>query len=70
LDFKFWKCNAGLDYLYIHFDGTVHPCDENDGIILYDINKGGNFVFPSRPMICPRHTCPCLFDVYKEKVFK
>lgn len=70
LNFKFWKCNAGLDYLYVHFDGTVHPCDENDGIILYNINKGGKFIFPAKPLICPRHNCPCLFDVYKEKVFK
>lgn len=70
LDFYMWKCNAGLDFLYVHHDGKVHPCDENDGIILYDINKGGEFRFPHRPLICPRHDCPCLFDIYKEKIFK
>jgi len=70
LDFKFWKCNAGLDYLYVHHDGTVHPCDENDGVVLYDVNRGGDFAFPKRPVICQRHDCPCLFDVYKESVFK
>jgi len=70
LDFKFWKCMAGLDYLYVHYDGTVHPCDENDGVIIYDINKGGDFMFPRHPVICPRHDCPCLFDVYKERLVK
>lgn len=70
LDFYMWKCNAGLDFLYVHHDGKVHPCDENDGIVLYDINKGGDFKFPKHPLICPRHDCPCLFDVYKEKIFK
>lgn len=70
LDFKFWKCNAGVDYLYVHHDGKVHPCDENDGIVLYDINRGGAFKFPERPMICQMRDCPCLFDVYKERVFK
>ena len=70
LDFKFWKCNAGLDYMYVHYDGTMHPCDENDGVVLYDMTKGGDFVFPKHPVICPRHDCPCLFDVYKESLLK
>ena len=70
LDFKFWKCNAGLDYLYVHHDGKVHPCDENDGAVLYDIYRGGDFEFPARPVICPRHDCPCLFDVYKERLVR
>jgi len=25
--FKYWKCNAGLDYFYIHANGDIYPCE-------------------------------------------
>ena len=24
--FHMWKCNAGKDYLYIHVNGDIYPC--------------------------------------------
>jgi len=38
-DFRHWLCNAGLDFLFLYFDGKMHPCDENDNTVLFDINK-------------------------------
>jgi len=71
-NFSHWICNAGLDFLYIYFDGSIHPCDENDNIILFNINTANNiadFKFPKKPIFCTRNHCPCLFDLYKKKIF-
>jgi MoaA/NifB/PqqE/SkfB family radical SAM enzyme len=26
INFNSWKCNAGIDRLYIHVDGNIYPC--------------------------------------------
>lgn len=69
-NFKWWMCHVGKDFCYIHHDGTIHPCDENDGIILGSIYQTKQFEIPKKPMICKRESCPCLFDIYKERVLK
>ena len=72
-NFKHWLCNAGIDFLFIYFDGIVHPCDENDKIELFSIEKSSNmtnFIIPSKAIFCKREHCPCLFDLYKKKIFK
>lgn len=70
-NFKNWLCNAGKDFLYVHFNGDVHPCDENDGKVLFNIHDAARMKHMQlKPMICNRCECPCLFDIYKENVFK
>ena len=72
-NFQNWICAAGVDFLYVYIDGTVHPCDEHDGIVLFNLNNCKdimNFKMPKHMMACNREHCPCLFDLYKKKVFK
>lgn len=72
-NFKYWLCNAGIDFLFIYFDGIVHICDENDGIDLFNIEKASDisrFMPPKKALFCKREHCPCLFDLYKKKIFK
>lgn len=70
-NFSRWICNAGLDFLFVYFDGSVHPCDENDNVVLFNVETGDpkNFTPPKRPVFCRRDYCPCLFDLYKRRAF-
>lgn len=75
VNFQLWKCNAGLDYIYIHVDGNVFNCQsyyehgmkpicnlyETDGIYKKELFK---------PCICRVDYCSCDFDVHKEKILK
>jgi hypothetical protein len=70
-NFKNWLCNAGKDYVYIHHNGDVTRCNEHDGNVIYNINKStSKFIIPKKPIICKLDNCPCLFDIYKERLFK
>lgn len=69
-NFKFWKCNAGADFIYVHFNGDVHPCDENDRTILFNICQDKEIRLRENGIFCMRDSCPCLFDIYKERVFE
>lgn len=66
-NFNMWCCNAGVDFVYVHHDGNVYRCDENDKPI-YNINSSKRFQIPSHPIIC-RRDCPCLFDIKKKRIF-
>ena len=66
-NFRWWMCNAGLDYVYVHHNGDVHPCDSMDGILYGRL--GHRIKIPKKPMLCPLKQCPCLFDVYKVNPF-
>lgn len=68
--FKFWLCNAGMDFIYIHWNGDVHPCDENDNNVIYNIYSGKEFIIPKKPILCKYENCPCLFDIYKKRVLR
>lgn len=72
--FHMWKCNAGKDYLYIHVDGDIYPCQSYYescrkklynmcSFPVYDASK-------MKPTICQCKTCSCDFEIYKEKIFK
>lgn len=70
-NFKNWLCNAGKDYVYIHHNGDVTKCNEHDLIIIYNLNRSSTkFIIPTKPIICKLENCPCLFDIYKERLFK
>lgn len=68
-----WQCNAGIDQLYIHFNGDISPCED-----LYMQRKkilgniyASNFNFNKmRWQICPLQTCPCPYFSMKQKIFK
>lgn len=68
--FKFWKCNAGKDFLYIDSSGKVFKCT-HDKVPIMDISSGSAFLpIPVKPTVCQYQYCPCNWEVYRERVFK
>ena len=69
--FRFWKCNAGKDYLYINLNGDIYPCMK-----YYEqkINLIGNIkdisTIKFKNVICPFNRCPCVWETTKTKIFK
>ena len=66
-NFRRWLCNAGKDFVYVHHDGSIHPCDQDDGMPFGNIY--GKWKIPDRPMLCNLPECPCFYDTYKVRVF-
>lgn len=75
VDFHLWRCNAGLDYIYVHCNGSVYNCQsyyEHDKKPICNIHlTNGEYkreLF--KPTICQVEYCSCDFDVKKEKILK
>lgn len=75
VNFHLWRCNAGLDYIYVHCNGNVYNCQsyyEHDRKPICNIiQTAGEYkqeLF--KPTICQVEYCSCDFDVYKEKILK
>ena len=71
--FKYWKCNAGMEYMYIDQYGNVFTCIttvEQQRKLLHNIYLDQRFVLPTSPIICMRNECHCVWEVYKERVLK
>jgi MoaA/NifB/PqqE/SkfB family radical SAM enzyme len=66
-NFRRWLCNAGKDFVYVHHDGSIHPCDQDDGMPFGNIY--GKWKVPDRPILCNLPECPCFYDTYKVRVF-
>ena len=70
--FQNWVCNAGIDQLYIHYNGDVSPCEDlyiQKGKILGNIYQSNYSVFNFKKQLCPFKTCPCPFFSMKTKIF-
>jgi organic radical activating enzyme len=74
--FKGWNCSAGVENLYIDFDGYmwVANCASSDARLNYDIKSGlrpwgfrGNirkeYVLPKTGVVCPYNSCGCGSDI-------
>ena len=70
MNFRFWKCYAGVDSLYIHSDGNVYPCPK-----FYTDSKKPLFnmyqetiSLVKRPLICTfKHAdCECDKEIKKQ----
>lgn len=73
VNFHLWKCNAGLDYFYVHVNGDVYNCQsfyEHNRKKLYNIVENGGCldVEKFKPCICSVEYCSCDYDVMKEKI--
>jgi hypothetical protein len=75
-DFTFymWKCNACKDYLYIHCNGNIYPCQsyyEANIMPIYNMYKTPFYdIEKMKPLICRCKTCSCDFEIRKERIFK
>lgn len=68
LNFKNWKCNAGIDRLYVHCNGEVYPCQQyyesNMGSIgsIFNIDK-----LHFTQQICACNECNCEYNIEKTR---
>ena len=65
-------CNAGIDLIYVHVDGSIYVCD---GYFNGRKNPIGNiyehiFKFPGKATLCEVENCPFQDNVTKRKVFR
>lgn len=67
-NFKHWKCNAGLQYFHINFNGDIMPCK----VQLHPIGNIYNDLrlLKIHPTICMSASCPCEYYLPKERVFR
>ena len=75
VNFHLWRCNAGLDYIYVHCNGNVYNCQsyyEHDRKPICNIiqTQGEYKKELFKPTICSVEYCSCDFDVYKEKILR
>lgn len=73
VNFHLWKCNAGLDYLYVHVNGDVYNCqsyyEHNKKPICNIVDTNGEYIKELyKPCICAVDYCSCDFDVTKERI--
>ena len=70
-NFKYWLCNAGIDFCFIYFDSNICICDGYRDKKLGNLNSANliNFELNKKPFFCKNTCCPCVFDVYKKKIF-
>ena len=66
-NFKYWKCNAGLQYFHINWNGDILPCKMHNHKIgnIYENLKA----IKLKPVICMSASCPCEYDIPKERIF-
>lgn len=72
VDFRFWKCNAGMDTLYVHSNGNAYPCPKfytDNKKPIFNIYEDGMKLL-THPLICTfkNSKCECDKEVMKQKV--
>ena len=64
--FHGFKCNAGLNRLYVAPDGRIKRCSKNVGGWLGNILKD-KYTLPDSPVVCNEEFCNCKLDAVTEK---
>lgn len=61
LSFINWKCNAGIDRLYVHCNGEVYPCQQyfESGINCQTYSIKDGYVVNNMPITCSSKVCWC-----------
>lgn len=74
--FQGWNCNAGIQNLYIDFDGNVWPANcasanqkriQTENAWGYLGKVGTQFALPESPVVCPYKHCGCGSDIVISK---
>jgi len=60
-NFNGWKCNIGLESLFVHYDGGIQRANCEVGGVFGNIVDG--FRWPNEPIICDKTLCHCAADV-------
>lgn len=67
-DFSGWVCNAGLESLFVHYDGVVRRANCWEGGPLFHIDDHSKHSLPENAVICFQNTCHCGTDINLTKV--
>lgn len=65
-NFEGWKCNIGLESLFVHYDGRVQRANCGQGGFIGNISKN-NIEWPTESVICAKTLCHCIADVLVSK---
>jgi organic radical activating enzyme len=66
-DFYGWKCNIGLEHLYISAEGYIKRGNCEVGGFIGNIDEPLNIQWPENSIICNKHICFCTPDVLVSK---
>lgn len=66
---KGWKCYAGVELVYIDFNGDVYRGTCKQGGRITNIYEEEDFSFPSSFVTCGKSTCHCLSDITTSKEY-
>jgi organic radical activating enzyme len=61
-NFEGWKCNIGLESLFVMWDGDIQRSNCAEGGLIGNITKN-NIQWPDAPIICGKNVCHCIADV-------
>ena len=71
-----WYCNVGKHYVFINFNGNIYKCIPtpdntylNTPIYNINVKDISNFQLPQHGVLCPKKSCPCIWEVSKKKYF-
>lgn len=71
-NYKYWLCNAGIDFCFIYLNSDICICDAYRNVKLGNLDSSqlDNFKLNVKPKLCGNTCCPCVFDVKKTAAFK
>jgi Radical SAM superfamily/4Fe-4S single cluster domain len=62
-DYRGWKCNVGLESLFVQFDGSIKRGNCEVGGNIGTIQDIDNIQWPTTPIICTSSRCDCNPDI-------
>lgn len=64
-----WRCNIGIESLFVHFHGNIQRgnCSVGNPVFIGNVNDFNNINWPSAPVICTQVECQCSTDIYVSK---
>lgn len=63
-NFEGWKCNVGLESLFVYWDGKVQRGNCGEGGFIGNIS---GIKWPTEPIVCGKDLCHCIADVLISK---
>jgi hypothetical protein len=69
-NFRNWKCNVGLESLFVHFNGDVMRGNCGVGGVIGNITRMQESGWPTEPVVCHKNICHCAADLVLSKKAK
>jgi organic radical activating enzyme len=67
--FKGWRCNIGIESLFVHYHGAVQRgnCPVGNPLFIGNVNDFDAISWPTDPVICTQDHCICTTDIAVSK---